>query len=244
MLAPLRVNRDAAVTQQAISRQQYCAVIDDFLENPEAVIDHAIAAAGEFAIPERSYPGLVLDVGASPMAGVYRFLRARMSREFGFLRGGARFSTVLSMMTLKPEELSNLQRLCHSDPGSGAGRQNYASVLYLFRNEELGGTAFYRWRDRQTIEKATALDLEDPRKALEFLQSQYSSYNEPPRYLTESNDVAEMLCMIPARFNRLIFYSGDVPHSAWISRPELLSSDPLQGRLTLNCFLSVKPGPC
>ena len=39
----------------------------------------------------------------------------------------------------------------------------------------------------------------------------------------------------------MIFYSGDVPHSAAIASPELLTKDFSKGRLTLNCFASVRP---
>jgi hypothetical protein len=59
--------------------------------------------------------------------------------------------------------------------------------------------------------------------------------------LTESCEVAELLTIIPAQFNRLIFYSGDIPHSAYIEEPELLSDDVDVGRLTLNLFASVVP---
>jgi len=59
--------------------------------------------------------------------------------------------------------------------------------------------------------------------------------------MTESTEIAERLDVVAAKFNRLIFYSGEIPHSAQISSPELLSSDPGKGRLTLNCFASVRP---
>jgi hypothetical protein len=39
----------------------------------------------------------------------------------------------------------------------------------------------------------------------------------------------------------MIFYSGDIPHSAYIEEPELLSDDVDVGRLTLNLFASVVP---
>jgi hypothetical protein len=61
--------------------------------------------------------------------------------------------------------------------------------------------------------------------------------------MTESNDVAELLCTVPARFNRFVFYSGDLPHSAAITAPDLLSDDPRKGRLTLNLFFSVLHKP-
>ncbi len=241
MLDTLSVNPAAVIHEETIADEHSCIVIDDFLQNPDAVIEFATARLSEFSMPERSYPGMVLDIAAQPMAEIYRFLRSSMSARFGFLRGGIGFSTMLSMTTLQPDELSNLQRLCHTDPRSRVDRKNFASVLYLFHDEQLGGTAFYRWRDKKSIEKATSLDLDDPDEALAFLKSRFAIYNETPRYMTESNEIAEKLLMIPARFNRLIFYSGDLPHSAWIENPKLLATDPARGRLTLNCFASVRP---
>lgn len=243
MLARLIVNPDAGVREEIISEHHTCVVIDDFLQNPEAVVSYAATCGDDFEVPQRSYPGMVMDIDADPMAEIYRFLRTRMSRFFDFFRSGVKMSTILSMTTLRPHELSNLQRICHVDPGSGIDRRNFASVLYLFENPLLGGTAFYRWKDRKAVEEATALDLEDSQTALQFLKSKFDYYNEAPRYFTTSNEVAELLAMVPAKFNRLIFYSGDLPHNAWIDRPDLLSTNPETGRLTLNCFLSVKPRP-
>jgi hypothetical protein len=81
----------------------------------------------------------------------------------------------------------------------------------------------------------------DVGKGEEFLKRHFKTFREPPRYMTESNEIAELLCTIPPRFNRFVFYSGDVPHSGAITAPQLLSNDPRKGRLTLNLFFSVLP---
>lgn len=59
--------------------------------------------------------------------------------------------------------------------------------------------------------------------------------------MTESNEIAELLYTVAPRFNRFVFYSGDIPHTGAITAPELLSDDPRTGRLTLNLFFSVLP---
>ena len=240
-LETIRMNSAAEIQIRKLSSGQSIAVVDNFLADPGELRDFASRHADEFSMPPRSYPGILLDVAAEPMADIYRFVRSTMGRHFAFFRGDVRLSTVLSMTTLQPAELSNLQRLCHSDPGAGPRRRNFAFVLYLFDDERLGGTGFYRWKEQEAIVKATALEMEDPDKALAFLREQFPTYNEPPCYITESNEIAERLDAVPAKFNRLLFYSGDEPHSAQISSPELLSSDFDKGRLTLNCFASVRP---
>ena len=240
-MSTLLVNPDAQVSFASIDENHRCAIVDNFLVEPGPVRDFALQIRNQFLMPERSYPGLTVDVSAASMGDIYRFLRRRMSREFGFLRGDIEFSSMLAITSLQPQELSNLQRICHTDPRREAGRVNYASVLYLFDDDDLGGTAFYRWKDRSLIEEATRLDLDDPAKALGYLQEHSAYFRERPCYMSGSNDIAERLTTIPAKFNRLLFYSGDVPHSADIENPGLLSDDPGTGRLTLNSFASALP---
>ena len=240
-LRTIRINNDATVEFLELASGQEVIIVDDFLSAPDELRDFARARAGEFLMPPKSYPGLVLGIDDRAMADIYRFVRSTLGSHFSFFRGGAQFSTLMSMTTLQPDELSNLQRLCHSDPPAAGGRLNFAFVFYLFENEELGGTGFYRWKEQEAITAATALEIEDPAKALVFLKEHFDTYNKPPCYMTESTEIAERINQVPAKFNRLVFYSGEIPHSAQISSPELLSSDPDNGRLTLNCFASVRP---
>jgi len=240
-LDTIQVNRNATIEFRRLSTGQSVAVVDEFLAAPDELRDFAAAQASEFFMPEKSYPGVLLNLDADSMNDINRFIRFELGPRFSFLRGGARFSSMLSMTTLRPDELSNLQRLCHSDPPATGTRANFAFVLYLFRNEQLGGTGFYRWKEREAITEATALESEDPGKALMFLKERFPTFNEPPCYITRSTEIAEQLDVVPAKYNRLIFYSGDIPHSAQILSPELLSTEVNDGRLTLNCFASVRP---
>ncbi len=237
----LRLNPAAKIDIRPIGDMAQCAIVDDFLLNPRSVRDYAQENSAQFETPSNSYPGKLLDLAGPELHDIVRFVKTRMSRHFDFLRGGIETMTLLSMTTFAPEQLSNLQRLCHSDPRTKPGRANFAGLLYLFDDESLGGTGFYRWRDRATMERATALEMQDPSAALAFLQERYATFREAPSYITESNEIAELIGNIPARFNRFIFYSGDLPHSAYITAAEKLSDDFQEGRLTLNLFASVVP---
>ena len=145
------------------------------------------------------------------------------------------------MATRQPAELAPLQRLPHSDPRANLERRNYAALVYLFDDAELGGTGFYRWTNRELIEQATAMEMDEAGSSATFLEEHLEMYRQPPQYMTGTNEVAELLLEVPARHNRLLFYSGDVPHSAHIPHPGRLSADFAKGRLTLNCFASVRP---
>jgi len=162
MAAPLAINPDAIASVRDLAPGCRVAIIDDFLADPEYVREFARLQRAAFDEPQAGYPGHTLDVAGNSMTAIYRYLRSRMSREFGFLRGDVEFSAMLSITSLRPAELSNLQRICHVDPRQRVDRVNFASVLYLFHEVELGGTAFYSWRDKALVEKATALDLKDP----------------------------------------------------------------------------------
>jgi hypothetical protein len=103
--------------------------------------------------------------------------------------------------------------------------------LYLFKDPELGGTSFYR--PKQPLADTHALfDAWAGMADEEFTRT----IGAAPAYLTGSNDYFELIATVPAAYNRVIFYDGSIFHSSHITRPELLSTDPASGRLTLNGF--------
>jgi len=236
----IEINPDPDIQVRQITENGHCVIVDNFLRNPEAIVEFAYANAEKFELQEVGYPGVLYDVDRIAMSEVQRFIRSQMSRQFSFLKGDIRTTTYLSMATMQPGELAPLQRLCHSDPRERIDRRNYAGLVYLFENEALGGTGFYRWKEQERIEQATALEIEKSGSSLAFLQEHFEMYRAAPQYMCGSNEVAELLCDVPARSNRFVFYSGDIPHSAHIPQPDLLSTDFSKGRLTLNCFTSVR----
>lgn len=237
----IRLNPSAEIRRQTIAEDTFCVIVDDFLEDPAALIDFAAENAEQFSIPERSYPGLMLRLETDALLDFDRFVRNRMSKTFSFLRSNANLSTGLSMVTFQPHELTNYQRLCHTDPRTDMARRNYAALVYLYSNEALGGTAFYRYKRPDVVFKALELDMKDPEAAASFLAEHTALFRQPPRYISESNELAELLYVVPPRFNRFVFYSGEIAHSAHITSPALLTDDFREGRLTLNCFASVVP---
>jgi hypothetical protein len=236
-----RLNLDTEIRQHRIDDEAVCFVADDFFENPQEIVEFADASRSRFEMPKRSYPGLVLDLDAASCDEVNRFMRFRMSRLFAYARSGLKTSAQISLTTLQPEAFSWIQRLCHTDPRPDTGRRNYALLVYLFREETLGGTGFYRWRDERFWQQMAALQLDDPNGGLEQVQARYPMFREAARYMTESNEAAELLTMVPAKFNRMICYSGEVPHSAYFRDAKRLSQDCTTGRLTLNAFANVIP---
>ena len=87
----------------------------------------------------------------------------------------------------------------------------------------------------------TARQVDDPSGGLDILRKRFAMFREPWAYTTHSNEAVELLTMVPAKYNRIICYSGDIPHSSFITHPDRLVTDPVAGRLTLNSFASVWP---
>lgn len=234
----LRINPNAEVRLHEVADGRNCAIVDDVLEDPESLVDFAVQHAPQFgwmAMP----PGPRLMVDDNAVQDLQRFVRSKLSRHFPIHRTGIMVQACLSNITLAPEKLSRLQRLCHIDRRSSPGRRNYAGLIYLFRDPELGGTAFYRWKKPEVIRETERLLLKDPDAAMAYLDQASEIFREPPRYMTASNDMAELLTVVPARFNRLIFYDGEAPHSGHIANPHLLTEDLSKGRLTLNFFVDA-----
>lgn len=237
----IRINLEAVIREQRIDERHSCFVVDDFFENPDDLVRHAVANQASFEMPHRSYPGLVLDLDAASFQEVHRFIRFRMNDLFDYARSGLKTFAQLSLTTLQPEAFTWIQRLPHTDPRPEPGRNNYALLVYLFRDEALGGTGFYRWRDPKFWQSMAREQRDEPEGGLTIVRTRYPMFNDPPEYITESNEAAELLTMVPARFNRMICYSGEVPHSAWIEDATRLTGDCASGRLTFNAFASVIP---
>ena len=209
-----------------------CVVIDDFLLDPDALVADAMQYRDGFAqVPHNAFPGLEMRMPDDFSARLDEFFTLNIRSRLGARRTSQMFSR-LSMVNLAPSQLRPLQRVCHHDNYASSPTQCFpASVLYLFKDPDLGGTSFYR--PKQPAPETNALfDTWAGMTDEDFSRL----IGAAPAYLTASNDYFELLATIPAAYNRAIFYDGSVFHSSHITRPELLSSDPATGRLTLNGF--------
>jgi hypothetical protein len=237
----IQLNPDATLRREQIADGAFCIIVDDFLLEPEVLVEYAARHPNEFSNPNIGYPGRQLRVNDNAMREILRFVRSKMSKQFAFMRGRIGIRSLLSLLTLPPEKLTSMQRICHVDPNPDPGREKYAALIYLFNDERLGGTSFFRWKDETLVWKAVEMLRADPASGEEFVKQQFETFREPPRYMTESNEIAERLFTVPPQFNRFVFYSGAMPHTGAITAPELLTDDARTGRLTLNLFFSVLP---
>lgn len=207
-------------------------VVDDVLLEPEALRAHAVAQRAAFvAAPFNAYPGLEWKMGAEISGPLSDFFMQHLRTRLGGRRTLSMYSR-LSLATLQPHQLSPLQRLCHRDRFGVEPDQSVAAcTLYLFDDAGLGGTGFYL--PRRPIDQINA----DIRRWNTLPDQAFTQeLGAAPAYLTASNAHFELATVVPAAFNRAVFYDGGHFHSSHITQPDRLSDDPAQGRLTLNGF--------
>ena len=237
-LSTIRLNPQAEIRLHQLTDGRQYAVVDNVLEDPESLVDFAVKHSEWFewwSVP----PGPRLIIDHNALQDLARFVRSKLTRHFPIHRTGIELKACLSNITVPPEKLSHLQRLCHIDQPDTPSTRYFAGLIYLFRNPDLGGTAFYRWRKPEVFAHAAKLYEVDRGAAIRYLDSSLEIFRKPAQYMTESNDLAELLEVVPARFNRLVFYDGATPHNGHIAHPELLTDDLTRGRLTLNFFTTA-----
>lgn len=216
-----------------------CVVVDDFLRDPQGLVDGTTQFRESFAMaPHNAFPGLELRMPEAFSARINDFFMQHVRHALGARRIIEYYSR-LSMVTLQPHELSAYQRLCHRDRFSKDPTLCYgALVLYLFHDPSLGGTSFYAPKiPAQEVERMYSIESEWGSMPADTCTQVLGA---DPAYLTTSNRYFELLCTVPAAWNRAIFYDGSIFHSAHIDTPERLSSDPERGRLTLNGFFTCR----
>jgi glycine/D-amino acid oxidase-like deaminating enzyme len=228
----LRINPEARVQTLALADGSQVCIVDDFVQEPESLVAAAQAMSGQFQ--QRAghpYPGPQLDLPGAMAAELDGWFQRQLS---GRLRAGtptgvyARFSRV----TQEPASLDARQRICHrDDSGIEAGQMISASVHYLFKDEALGGTVFFRSRmsdadTRQFMHDAGTLDA----------HAFGDRYGIPPGYMTETNRYFEVIGRVPAKWNRAVFYDGGIYHSGDIRGPSPAAYRDGAGRLTINAF--------
>lgn len=211
-----------------------CVVVDDALANPHGV--RAWAAAQTFVPPVGyPYPGQVCSVPSELNARMADFVSQHVRSPLA-VRRVLDVAMRLSVIDTPPAQLQSVQWLCHRDrlAERDSGLLFAASVLYLFEDPALGGTSFYA--PRQSAAATEALVADSQRlSAHDFGQR----YGLQPGYMAGSNAYFERTAQVAAAWNRLIVYDGSWFHSADVN-PARLATDPLQGRLTLNGFITCR----
>lgn len=229
-------NPDLTIASVPLDGDARCYVVDDVLLEPERLRDWAIERRAAFRpVDFSAYPGNYLLLPDALHASLQWFYMQYIRPRFD----ARRLMTMhcrLAMVTRPVAALRPAQWICHADHFMVEPTQSIqASVLYLFEDEGLGGTGFYRPLRppedmRRLFQDSTRLDGD----------AFAARYGIRAGYMLEDNAYFARIAGVPARWNRLIFYDGSQLHSGDILAPEKLSDDPATGRLTFNGFFTAR----
>lgn len=213
-----------------------CVIVDDFLLDPTELIDHAASQHAQFKDdPRNAYPGPELPLGGAIGARL-RDAFLQHARSPLKARRVERMMSRLSLVTRRPDEVVPAQRLPHRDvDGLPNGEGAAAMVLYLFHDERLGGTSFFK--PTVPVDEIMALLAELRRREL---AGEAAPADIPATFAIASNSYFDKVLTVAPRYNRAIFYSGRLFHSGDLHAPELMVDDPRTGRLTVNAFFGVR----
>jgi len=211
-------------------------IIDHALADPHAWVDYAAGHRERFECSaHNAFPGPELPM-SEPVAQQLEQFFSRHIRSLLGARRVLRMYSRMALVTAQPEDLEPRQWICHRDRfGVPADQCVGASVLYLFDNPALGGTSFYRPR-RSAAETDRLVHDSGVLSGPGFSEK----YAIEPGYLSQSNGWFRQVYTVEPRFNRMVFYDGNLFHCSDIPHPEALSADPRRGRLTINGFFTCR----
>jgi Family of unknown function (DUF6445) len=204
-------------------------VVDNFLQNPELLVDDA--CQHNFVQNSPLYPGIRAPAPLSFQSLLLSALGRQLKQVFELQ--GSQLSLSLcqySLVTLSADQLTLLQRIPHFD---STKREELAAVFYLFK-EDFGGTSFYRHN------KTGYEYIDDARRIPYFksLESENNGDNIPEHgYINGDTALFTRIGEQQGIFNRLIVYRRQNLHSGSISPGFIPNADPRKGRLTINIFI-------
>lgn len=231
----LELSPDLRMQELAIGIEESpLLVIDNFVRRPDELIKWA--ASRLFTDTGRSFPGIRTRAPLSYRKLIEDRLQSKLARFFGLGDRSIRFPMAhYSLVTTPPEELEPVQRVPHVDSVHGNG---LATVHYLFRGGEYGGTAFYRHR-RTGFEY-----VDEARQAIYFraLAEEMEGPDAPaPEYINGDTALFEQVAVQAGVFNRMLVYRRNSLHSGCIAPDFIPEANPMRGRLSINCFLDAAP---
>ena len=229
-VAPLLLGSDIKVQLRQIGdERQPLLVVDNVLQDPDAMIDAARAAG--FYTPEHThYPGLNAPLPESYYRTVITALRGPIEAAFGLSQAAyLTYFGFFALATTGVADAEPIQKIPHHDaPDPG----RLAMVHYLCRGD-FGGTGFFR-------HKATGFETIDASRHAAYVAAAQAELDagEPAAFPGGEMANYEQIGEADMVFNRLILYRSHVLHAALLDA-EPGSADPARGRLTANGFIEA-----
>lgn len=227
----LRLHADFnAATEYVGADREPVIVIDNFLSDPEMLVEYAARHSVFDGVSATFYPGSRAPIPPIYCFALRAFLGTAIDQAFGL--GDSVVTGELahfSLVTTPPERLGLVQRMPHFD--STNPRQ--LALLHYLCEAKHGGTSFYRHR-------GTGFERIDETRSRVYgsaVAADLACFGPPPaRYICGDNAMFERTHCFAAAFNRVLIYRSINLHSADIGPAFALDADPRRGRLTANTF--------
>ncbi len=203
-------------------------IIDGYSGMVDTLLEAAYAA--QYQPAGASYPGIRSWADPSYLDQRRDLMMQIMTQVFGFTKGVRLEASTYSIVTLNEQELGPRQRIPHYDHAGG----EIIAVMHYLLGPETGGTAFYRHR-RTGFE--TIMPAREAAYNAALAQDEREHGMPPARYCYGDTDWFELIDEVEAQPDRLVLYRGRQLHSGVIPGASILSSNPRDGRLTINMFL-------
>jgi len=235
MFKPVSLSSDMTIEVLFIGREKHpVVVLDQVLANPENLLTYAAGGDAFCTTPSDYYPGVRKEIPKQYSDLLCQLVLENFAEVFAVSSDSqARVNlSALSMATTPEEKLRPIQSLPHFD----TSQNSQLAVVHYLCSESHGGTSFFRHR-KTGFEAITEDRIQRYAPALkdEVINARFLGQE----YVNGDSEWFERTGGVCAKFNRAIFYRGNILHSGDI-RPEMgLSSEPEQGRLTANTFIQL-----
>lgn len=218
------------------SELQPVIVIDNFIADPQALVELASSGPAFAAQARDFYPGLRKQVSGDYSCKLLQNIEPLIKAVFQLPQDSAATISLcaFSLATTPAHKLRPIQCVPHIDTHD----PNQFAVVHYLCDQRYGGTAFYRHRSTgfETITQARFQDYFRLLKA-EVMEQGFSE----PGYIAGSTSLFEQIASLEVKYNRALIYRSNALHSGNIQEALGLLADPRRGRLTANSLIHFSP---
>lgn len=210
-------------------------IIDDFVSDPQWLIQAAEQGGDFLADPANFYPGVRKPTPQLYQQALQRALLPLLKNVFQQPQATSLqlLLSAYALSTTAASQLRPIQMLPHIDATSP---RQLAMVHYLCGAEH-GGTSFYR--HRETGFERLHADRLSRYSAILKAEALAAQLHLHPAYIDGDTPMFQRIFQVEAKPNRAIIYPGNVLHSGDIRPESALAVTPCQGRLTISSFLQL-----
>jgi hypothetical protein len=231
-VSELKFHPAASITLLSLGKeQQPLLVVDDMLLNPEVMLAWAAQGDNFVSDPTNLYPGVRKALPVDYAQLLTDFVQNQLLSVLNVKARVRVNQSVLAITNQDQASLLPIQRIPHFD---SSDPKRWAMVHYLC-DENFGGTGFFR----HLSSGFESMTTDRQKKYQRLLEDDAVTIGLPEAsYLQGGSSLFEEIYRVEAKFNRALFYPGNIFHSGLIKYWQ--SSQIGQCRLTANCLIDLQ----